>query len=247
MNRINRLYRSLLKAYGSQGWWPLLDVKGTNPTKTGAIRGYHCADYSYPRTRSQAFEICAGAILTQNTAWPNVEKALRSLRQAGALDAKKIAAMDEERLGALIRPAGYFRQKAKKLKLFAAFFLGLGNRTPSRGELLALWGVGPETADSMRCYAFKQPEFVVDAYTRRIFLELGFIEEHATYDKIKGLVEKELATKEAGNAEKTLIAYQEFHALLVEHAKRSVARRSVRTHQPLSSSNRQRKGISRLS
>jgi endonuclease III related protein len=212
MARITRLYRSLLAAYGLQGWWPLLDVKGTNPTKTGSVRGYHPGDYSYPRTDAQRFEICVGAILTQNTAWSNVEKALVELKKAKALSPNRILSMKPERLEILIRPAGYFRQKAKKLRLFAEFYMTVKKRVPSREELLALWGIGPETADSMLNYAYKVPTFVMDAYTRRVFLKEGLIWEDASYDDIKELVEQ--------NLPHTYEAYQEFHALLVEHAKR---------------------------
>ena len=79
-NKIRHIYYELLKMYGPQGWWPLLDCKGTNKTKTGSINGYHPKDYTFPKTHDQRFEICLGSILTQNTAWPNVEKALINLK-----------------------------------------------------------------------------------------------------------------------------------------------------------------------
>ncbi|MFH0978726.1 MAG: hypothetical protein V1837_05485 [Candidatus Woesearchaeota archaeon] len=212
MNQILQIYKTLLKNYGSQGWWPLLDCKGCNPTKTGSIRGYHPGDYSYPRTDAQRFEICVGAILTQNTAWPNVEKALTNLKKSNSIDAAKIKKMSVNRLTSAIKPAGYFNQKAKKLKIFADFYLSLKGRTPTREQLLSVWGVGKETADSILLYAYKVPIFVVDAYTKRIFSRAKFFKENSDYDDVRHFFEKSLT--------KDWKVFQEFHALIVEHAKR---------------------------
>lgn len=209
---LKKIYDKLLKSYGPQGWWPLLEVKGNNPTKTGSVNGYHPGDYSYPRNDSERFEICLGAILTQNTAWPNVERALINLKKLNAINPKKILTIPEEKLKKAIKPAGYFNQKAKKLKIFSESYISLNGRTPTREELLHLWGVGPETADSILLYAYHQPIFVVDAYTRRIFSRLGLIKEKASYDEIQALFHKEL--------KKNYELYNEFHALIVEHAKR---------------------------
>jgi len=217
---LDMVYKELLRAYGPQGWWPLLSLHGNgggNPTKSGSVQGYHPGDYSYPRTIDQQFEICVGAILTQNTAWQNVEKALINLRDTGKLRPEAILQLPAEELALIIRPAGYFNQKAKKLKIFSEFFLGRaapnnGMVPPSRDELLSLWGIGRETADSILLYAFKVPTFVVDAYTRRVLLPLGLIEEGCDYDQIKASIEDAVPGD--------LVVYQEFHALLVEHAKR---------------------------
>ena len=130
--KIKTIYDCLLKAYGPQGWWPLMDFKGRNPTKTGSLRGYHPGNYDLPNTDKQRFEICIGAILTQNTAWTNVEKALLNLKKLKALDPKEIQTLPVPKLCDAIRPAGYFNQKAKKLKLFAEFYLELKGKTPSR-------------------------------------------------------------------------------------------------------------------
>ncbi|WP_269852106.1 endonuclease III domain-containing protein [Methanosarcina horonobensis] len=111
-----------------------------------------------------------------------------------------------------MRPAGYYNQKAVRLKTLAEWFLELKSRTPEREELLSLKGVGPETADSILLYAFKQPSFVVDAYTRRIISNLGLADEKTKYSEIKALFEE--------NLPEDMIVYQEYHALLVEHAKR---------------------------
>ena len=176
--KLLKFYKKLLLLYGRQGWWPLLGVKGENPTKTGSMRGYHPGDYSYPKNDKQRFEICVGAILAQNTNWVNVEKALLNLQKAGVLDAKKVLQIKKEKLAKLLRPAGYFNQKARKLKEFAQVYAKLGKRAPTREELLKIWGVGPETADSILLYAYKLPFFVVDAYTRRVFAKEKFCKEN---------------------------------------------------------------------
>ncbi|OIO63783.1 endonuclease III [Candidatus Woesearchaeota archaeon CG_4_10_14_0_2_um_filter_33_10] len=217
MNLLKRVYNILLKKYGFQGWWPLLDCNGTNPTKTGLIKGYHPKDYSYPGNNKQRFEICIGAILTQNTSWPQVEKALLNIKGLKALTPQAIKKLSLEKLKQAIKPAGYFNQKARKIKEFTDFYLSLKNRVPTREELLNVWGIGPETADSILLYAFKVPTFVVDAYTRRIFSKLGFIKKHASYEEIKKLFEN--------NLEKDLKLYQEYHSLIVEHAKRHYSKK----------------------
>ena len=211
MSCIEKIYSLLFEMYGPQGWWPLMDYKGINPTKTGSFRGYHPNDYELPSTPEQTYEVCCGAILTQNVGWANVEKALINLKRLKALCPDEVIRLDDTRLAEVIRPAGYFNQKARKLKEFTRFFLSLTD-IPKREELLGIWGIGPETADSILLYAYKVPTFVVDAYTRRIFVNIGLITERANYDEVKGLFEK--------NLKRDLIVYQEYHALLVEHAKR---------------------------
>lgn len=227
------IYSFLLKEYGQQGWWPLLGQKGCKPTKTGSVTGYHPGDYDLPKTRNQVFEVCLGAILTQNTGWPQVEMALKSLHERNCLDPEKILDMDIEALKEAIKSAGYFNQKAKKVKIFTHYFLKSLNflsldqtRLPAREELLSLWGIGPETADSMLLYAFKVPTFVIDAYTRRIFIRLGMIHEKNSYDDIRILFEQSLP--------EDFILYQEYHALIVEHAKRFYQKKSNYEHCPLS-------------
>ncbi|OIO20925.1 endonuclease III [Candidatus Micrarchaeota archaeon CG11_big_fil_rev_8_21_14_0_20_47_5] len=191
-------YRSLLKKHGKQGWWPLLET------------GYHPNNYAIPRTDAERFVICIGAILTQNTAWKNVEKALANLQKIKALNAKAVLLLDDATLKNAIKPAGYFNQKAKKLREFAKFYLGLEDKIPSRSEFLSIWGIGRETADSILLYAYKQPIFVVDAYTRRLF------SLDADYDEIRLLFEAALP--------RDYRIYQEFHALIVEEGKRSRAK-----------------------
>jgi endonuclease-3 related protein len=161
------VYRILRRRRGPAGWWP-----GDTP-----------------------LEVCLGAILTQNTAWTNVEKALSNLRARGLLEFGALNALKVERLAPLLRSSGYFNVKARRLKAFLAF-LGreFGGRAeamavedPSRlrARLLAVDGIGKETADSIVLYAAGLPLFVVDAYTRRIFSRLGYIAGDERYDEIQ--------------------------------------------------------------
>lgn len=167
-------YRALYQAWGAQHWWPA-------------------------ETR---FEVIIGAYLTQNTAWTNVERALANLRSAGLLSVEGIRSVRLSRLERLIRPSGYFRQKAKRLKTFVAFldkeYEGSLDRLFSepteklRADLLALNGVGPETADSILLYAGNHPVFVVDAYTRRILARHDILPEKSNYEDIRQLFERAL-------------------------------------------------------
>jgi endonuclease III related protein len=171
---IQAYYIALSQAWGQQHWWPA----------------------------ESAFEVVIGAYLTQNTAWTNVEKALANLRAAGMLSVKGIRAVSIAELECLIRPAGYFRQKAKRLKLFVAFLderyggsLARMLATPTkrlRQQLLSLDGVGQETADSILLYAGNQPVFVVDAYTRRIVERHQLLPEGAAYEEIQHLFQEAL-------------------------------------------------------
>ena len=206
------LAERLFATYGPQGWWPLLGHRGSNPTLAGRLTGYHPGDYSFPRSEAQRFEICCGAILTQSTAWPNVEKALQALAEHGLLAPREILAVDDEHVQQAIRPSGYFRAKARKLRAFSEFYLQLSGRPPSREQLLQVWGVGPETADSILLYAYAQTEMVVDAYTLRVLRRHGYQRGQPSYAAAKAYCEENLPCSLAG--------YQEFHALMVEHAKR---------------------------
>lgn len=214
---VQGIYHALLDSYGPQGWWPLLDVRGCQPTASGTLAGYHPGDFSFPSNERQRAEICIGAILTQNTAWPNVEKALLNLHRLDGLSAARLLALPELALEEAVRPSGYFRAKRRKLREWAAAHVRWAGRTPSRDELLAVWGIGPETADSIRLYAYGQVEMVVDAYTRRILAALGWVSETAPYGELKALCEAGLPRE--------VPVYQEFHALMVEHAKRCYRRR----------------------
>ncbi len=156
-----------------------------------------------------------GAVLTQNTAWTNADAALTHLRQAGVRLPPDILALTHGRLAGLIRSSGYFNQKAKKLKAVAELFSHPRALTPrgapSREVLLSEWGIGPETADSILLYAFHKPVFVVDAYTRRILSRIGLIDGSESYDEIQALFHEAL--------ERDPALYNEYHALIVHHAR----------------------------
>lgn len=199
----------LLRRFGPRGWWP---IGGR----------YRPGRYAAPGPR-EAFEICVGAILTQNTAWTNVERALEGLD--GALSPEGILKLPPRSLETRIRPSGYFRAKAKKLKVFARWWRD--GAVADREALLGLWGVGPETADSMLLYAFGRPVFVVDAYTRRIGARIGWYGAKASYDEIQAFFTAALP--------KSVKRFNEGHALLVELAKRHCKTKPVCAGCPLKS------------
>ena len=195
MNQLMQIYKALLKEYSYQGWWP---VSGK----------YNPGDHSFPNTEQQKFEICIGAILTQNTSWLNVEKALKNLSKAGLLNPVVMSKVKEEVIAKLIVPAGYFNQKAKKIKLFLEF---LEKKPITRDNLLSVWGIGPETADSILLYAYKKPKFVIDSYTKRIMSRIGLCTKDVSYYELQHLFESKL--------KKDYKLFNEYHALFVEHAK----------------------------
>jgi endonuclease-3 related protein len=186
-------YDALFAAYGPQNWWP-------------------------GRTR---FEVIVGAILTQNTSWTNAAKAITNLRREKLLTLSGMETVSGARLASLIRSSGYFRQKAKKLKAFVRFVRAEYNgslnrmfRVPTsvlRNQLLAVHGIGPETADCILLYAGKHPVFVVDAYTRRILERHGVIHPKSSYEEIRQSFERSLGPDGR--------LYNEFHALIVHAGK----------------------------
>lgn len=193
-------YRAMSAGLGPSGWWP-----GQTP-----------------------FEIALGAILTQNTAWSNVEKALRNLRQAGLLDPGSLSGLTEEDLAEFIRPSGFFRIKAARVRNFLQFLGGadgpglesLQGRSVEelRPALLGISGIGPETADSILLYALGLPSFVVDAYTRRIFSRHGLVPEDIGYEDLRAVFMDALP-REAP-------LYNEYHALIVRTGKGWCAKRA---------------------
>ena len=225
---IRKIFNCLFDSYGPQGWWPLMELHeagGVNPTKTGSVRGYHPGDYTYPQTRDQQFEIICGALLTQNTSWTQVEKALFNLKNLNVLYPEGVRSLGPEVLKEAIKPAGYYNQKAIRLNALVLWFIELEGSIPAREELLSLKGIGPETADSILLYAFRQPSFVIDSYTRRIVTNLRLVDERANYSEIKELFEESLPRDPD--------VYQEYHALLVEHAKRYYQKKSSYEKCPL--------------
>lgn len=186
-----QLYERLYAAYGPQHWWPA----------------------------ETPFEMMIGAILTQNTAWTNVEKALDNLKNNASLDPGIIAALPEAALARLLKPSGYFNIKARRLQNYCRWFNAEGGYAALVGyptsilreKLLAVSGIGPETADAMLLYAFYRPVFVIDAYTRRILLRLGMITGKPDYEELRRLFETNVTADTA--------LYNEYHALIVQHAK----------------------------
>ncbi|TCT23804.1 DNA-3-methyladenine glycosylase III [Thiobaca trueperi] len=174
-----------------------------------------------------------GAVLTQHTAWTNVERALLRLRERVALDAAAILTLAPDDLAEALRPAGYFNVKARRLAAFCAAYLTAGGFTgldalPTdrlRHTLLAIHGIGPETADDMLLYAFERPVFVVDAYTRRIFARLGLLDAQADYESIRAAFETALGPDAP--------LFKEYHALLVRHGKERCRIRPVCPDCPL--------------
>jgi len=182
--RIAALLPRLLATYGPQGWWPLRSRAGRPGFDA---HGYHPGDYRQPRTAAGRFEVAVGAILTQNTAWRNVEPALDALLREGPLSPRAISGLPPDALTARIRPSGYYRQKASKIRELARFLESRGAAPPGRADLLGVWGVGPETADSILLYAYHELQFVVDAYTRRLFRRLGAMSGGESYEEIQAL------------------------------------------------------------
>lgn len=190
---LRNYFEKALQDLGPQKWWP-----GETP-----------------------FEVCVGAILTQNTSWTNVEKAIANLKNRGVLSPHGMYALPPEDLAALIKPAGYFNLKTKRLRNFLKFLIEEydGDLERMKGEgasslrekLLSVRGIGPETADSILLYALEKPVFVVDAYTRRIFLRHGAISEEADYHEIQDHMTRHLDTDAA--------TFNEFHALIVNVGK----------------------------
>jgi endonuclease-3 related protein len=206
---LRSLYDELLVAYGPQGWWPL-------PSRSGHRgfdgRGYHPGDLAPPRNRAGRFEVALGAVLTQNTAWMNAERALRTLLDAGVRLPADVAELRTRTIARLVRSSGSYNVKACKLGCLASFFDEHGlARAPDRDDLLAVWGVGPETADSILLYGFGEPVFVVDAYTRRVLERRGVIAGTEPYDEVQDRFHRAIGRDAA--------VFNEYHALIVRHAK----------------------------
>jgi len=189
MSITKQVYHILLEHYGRQEWWPA----------------------------ESPFEVVVGAVLVQNTAWKNVEHAIRNLRDANVLTTQGIAALEIDALAELIRPAGYFRIKAKRLRNLVDFIVGefdgsleamrRADASDLRRRLLAVNGVGPETADSILLYALQKPSLVVDAYTLRIWTRHGWVNHDAGYNALQTQLTSELPIDTR--------VYNEMHALLV--------------------------------
>lgn len=191
--KLSQIYKKLYKAFGPQRWWP-----GDTP-----------------------FEVAVGAILTQNTNWGNVEKAINNLKREEALSAKAIHKMPVKKLALLIQPSGYFNIKAKRLKAFIRFLMNDYHGSMAdmkkeemhslRHKLLSVNGIGPETADSILLYALDRPIFVIDAYTKRVLSRHKILGPDESYDKFQGLFHSSLKND--------VKLFNEYHALFVRAGK----------------------------
>jgi endonuclease-3 related protein len=203
---LREFYGHLVKAYGPQQWWPA----------------------------KSPFEVVVGAYLTQNTAWTSVEKSIANLAARGLLSVAAIRALPEDELRELIRPSGYMTRKAAAIKAFVAFLdrfydgalenFAEESAEIARERLLALPGVGPETADAILLYALGHPAMVVDEYMRRVVMRHGLLPEKAKYAEIQAVGEAAFA----GEAHPERVEHcSEFHALMVEIGKRHCRRKPV--------------------
>ncbi|MGB5442381.1 MAG: endonuclease [Gammaproteobacteria bacterium] len=196
---LESVFESLYECHGPRYWWP-----GDTP-----------------------FEVMVGAVLTQNTAWSNVEKAIANLVADDLLDPAKIVAVRKDYLARRLKPSGYFNIKAGRLRHFCRWYIDAGGyaaleKMPTdalRQALLSVHGIGPETADDILLYAFSRPVFVIDAYTRRLFSRLGMIAGDEPYEQLRLLIEQALGA----DAE----LFNEYHALIVQHAKEICRTRPV--------------------
>jgi len=203
------LYQILFSHFGRLQWWPV-------------DQDYHQKQGSDPR-----FEIIVGAILTQNTAWSNVETALNELKQRKLLSIDALSKVESSQLTQYIKSSGFFNQKAQRLQLFSAYLVDTYQgdistmfATPLselRQELLNLNGIGPETADSILLYAGNHPVFVVDAYTKRLCQRLPIVVNNIEYESIQSHFEQQLTQVYEKN--QLVDVYQQFHAAIVEQAK----------------------------
>ncbi len=185
------VYQGMLAAYGPQQWWP--------------------AD--------SAFEVAVGAVLTQNTNWSNVERAIANLRQADVLTLPAIRRLPKDQLAQLIRPAGYYNLKTERLLQLCDYLASCQDLDElrelpldeARSGLLSVWGIGPETADDILLYALDRPVFVIDAYTRRLLVRIGLASGGEDYEQLRRGFERALPPDVA--------LFKQYHALVVEHAK----------------------------
>ncbi len=190
-HKLRNTFQHLLTCHGPQNWWPA----------------------------NSPFEVMVGAVLTQNTAWVNVERAIANLTANAVLLPERILAVDEAQLAEWLRPSGYFNIKARRLRNYCRWYTDAGgyselskqSNEDLRRALLTVNGVGPETADDILLYAFERPVFVIDAYTRRLFARLGMIQGNEGYEPLRCALEQALGTDTA--------IFNEYHALIVAHAK----------------------------
>ena len=192
---LNAIYDTLSKHFGPRHWWP---------------RHWWPGD--------SGLEVCIGAVLTQNTSWKNVEKAIANLKKSAKLELRFLTAMPEKKLAGLIRPSGYYNLKAKRLRALLNFLASCNSGDwrsylrklkleTAREKLLCVYGIGPETADSILLYAVQRATFVIDAYTLRFGARYGIFPEKTDYETARDYFMKKLPRK--------VRLFNEYHALIV--------------------------------
>lgn len=204
-NALTDIYYALLHYYGKQAWWPAED----------------------------AFEVMIGAILTQNTSWSNVEKAINGMKHHAICDSASLADIEHARLAEIIRSSGYYNQKALRLIDFTHWYHRQGgyekllklDKDELRSLLLSVKGIGDETADDIVLYAFEKTSFVIDSYTRRIFSRLGLMQEKQTYQHLQAQFHQSLPS-DVG-------LFKQYHGLIVAHAKRHCMKKPLCESCPL--------------
>ena len=204
-DKLLQIFEKLLGCYGQQHWWPA----------------------------ETPFEVMVGAILTQNTSWQGVEKAINNLKRSHMLSPEAIISAQREDLAQQLKPSGYFNIKAQRLSNYCHWYIEQGGlkglevqaTDVLRCGLLSVNGIGPETADDILLYAFERPVFVIDSYTRRLFSRLGEIEGDEDYEMLRGWFETHLSD---GRCEDSQVAlFNEYHGLIVSHAKRHCRKRAA--------------------
>ncbi len=240
--KLTDFYNLLLKSYGYQGWWPLHISILSSEEGRKLEKGYHPGNYAFPKNHAQKLEICLGAILTQNTKWQNVVSSLIQLNNLGTFSLKALQKNKTDQIALAIKSAGYYNQKAQTIKRLVEFLrtysfkkLQDEDTITLRKRLLAIKGIGPETADCILLYALNKTSFVVDAYTKRICEAMKLIEKNMKYDELKNLFEDSL--------DKDWVLFQEYHALLVRHGKMYYSRRPYGVNDPLLNSITIKKGF----
>jgi len=223
-NIIFELYKKLLFEYGPQGWWPLLNDSGEMIYRKNQLQRKLSAN--------QQLEICLGAILTQNTNWKNATAALRNLAENKKLSMSASKKLSQAQLAELIRPAGYYNQKASYIKNFLELIGENGFRSfeelsviKLRKKLLSVKGIGNETADCILLYAFNKISFVVDAYTTRILTKMDQISGKTNYIQVQNIFTESL--------ERDITIYKEYHGLLVAHGKKYYQKKPYGIGDPL--------------
>ncbi len=200
---LQQVYRRLFTTYGPQHWWPA----------------------------KNRFEVMVGAILTQNTAWTNVESAIANLKAAHCLTPRAIISLSKAKLAKHLTPSGYFNVKAQRLHNYCQWYLEHGeyrklaklDTNTLRHALLSVNGVGPETADDILLYAFARPVFVIDAYARRLLSRYGLIQGDEGYETLRHYCETNLKTGSIDDVQ----LFNEYHALIVIHAKRACRKKPL--------------------